>query len=143
MEVTMGKCTRTEHKSNINTNIAKTLVLHRIWNGYTQSKIAECIHVTFQQIQKYEKCINRIPADHLIDICKQKRWDISLFINDHPEIIFGEWINNVDQMTEDSPYPLRIDQINRSWEKIDNVGKHNYLTREVNPRYKQIMQEGV
>tara|TARA_B100000035_G_C20584750_1_gene372654 strand:- start:39 stop:470 length:432 start_codon:yes stop_codon:yes gene_type:complete len=143
MEVTMGKCTRTEHKSNINTNIAKTLVLHRIWNGYTQSKIAECIQVTFQQIQKYEKCINRIPADHLIDICKQKRWDISLFINDHPEIVFGEWINNVDQMTEDSPYPLRIDQINRAWEKIDNVGKHNYLTREVNPRYKQIMQEGV
>ncbi len=139
----MGKCTRTEHKSNINTNIAKTLVLHRIWNGYTQSKIAECIQVTFQQIQKYEKCINRIPADHLIDICKQKRWDISLFINDHPEIVFGEWINNVDQMTEDSPYPLRIDQINRAWEKIDNVGKHNYLTREVNPRYKQIMQEGV
>ena len=46
-------------------------------------------------------------------------------------------------MTEDSPYPLRIDQINRSWEKIDNVGKHNYLSREVNPRYKQIMQEGV
>ena len=139
----MGKCTRTEHKSNINTNIAKTLVLHRIWNGYTQSKIAECIQVTFQQIQKYEKCINRIPADHLIDICKQKRWDISLFINDHPEIVFGEWINNVDQMTEDSPYPLRIDQINRAWEKIDNVGKHNYLTREVNPRYKQIMQKGV
>ena len=139
----MGKCTRTEHKSNINTNIAKTLVLHRIWNGYTQNKIAECIKVTFQQVQKYEKCINRIPADHLIDICKQKRWDISLFINDHPEIVFGEWINNVDQMTEDSPYPLRIDQINRAWEKIDNVGKHNYLTREVNPRYKQIMQEGV
>ena len=139
----MGKCTRTEHKSNINTNIAKMLVLHRIWNGYTQSKIAECIHVTFQQIQKYEKCINRIPADHLIDICKQKRWDISLFINDHPEIVFGEWIKNVDQMTKDSPYPLRIDQINRAWEKIDNVGKHNYLTREVNPRYKQIMQEGV
>ncbi len=139
----MGKCTRTEHKSNINTNIAKTLVLHRIWNGYTQSKIAECIQVTFQQIQKYEKCINRIPADHLIDICKQKRWDISLFINDHPEIVFGEWINNVDQMTEDSPYPLRIDQINRSWEKIDNVGKINYLSRQKNPRYKQIMQEGV
>jgi len=137
----MGKCTRTEHKSNINTNIAKTLVLHRIWNGYTQSKIAECIHVTFQQIQKYEKCINRIPADHLIDICKQKRWDISLFINDHPEIVFGEWINNVDQMTEDSPYPLRIDQINRAWEKIDNVGKHNYLTRQTNPKYKTLLNQ--
>ena len=139
----MGKCKRTPHKSDINANIAKILTLHRVWNGYTQKQIAQCIEVTFQQIQKYERCINRLPGDHLIDICKQKGWDLNLFANDRPDVILDEWINNVDQLTVDSPYPLRIDQINRVWEKIDNVGKHNYLSREVNPRYKQIMQEGV
>ena len=122
----MGKCKRNEHKANINENIAKILTLHRIWNGYTQSQIAKCVEVTFQQIQKYERCINRIPGDHLIDICKQKKWDLSLFSVDNPQDIFDEWINNVDQMTEDSPYPLRIDQINRAWLKIDNVGVINY-----------------
>jgi len=136
----MGKCKRNAHKANINENIAKILSLHRIWNGYTQNQIAKCVEVTFQQIQKYERCINRIPADHLIDICKQKKWDLSLFSVNNPQDIFDEWINNIDQMTEDSPYPLRIDQINRVWLKIDNVGKHNYLSRQTNPRYKEIMK---
>jgi transcriptional regulator with XRE-family HTH domain len=141
MEVTMGKCKRTPHKSDINANIAKILTLHRVWNGYTQKQIAQCIEVTFQQIQKYERCINRLPGDHLIDICKQKSWDLNLFANDRPDVILDEWINNVDQLTEDSPYPLRIDQINRAWEKIDNVGKHNYLTRQTNPRYKTLVEQ--
>jgi len=137
----MGKCKRTPHKSDINANIAKILTLHRVWNGYTQKNIAQCIEVTFQQIQKYERCINRLPGDHLIDICKQKGWDLNLFANDRPDVILDEWINNVDQLTEDSPYPLRIDQINRAWEKIDNVGKHNYLTRQTNPRYKTMLEQ--
>ena len=137
----MGKCKRTPHKSNINSNIAKILTLHRVWNGYTQKQIAQCIEVTFQQIQKYERCINRLPGDHLIDICKQKGWDLNLFANDRPDVILDEWINNVDQLTEDSPYPLRIDQITRAWEKIDNVGKHNYLTRQTNPRYKTLVEQ--
>jgi len=137
----MGKCKRTPHKSNINANIAKILTLHRVWHGYTQKQIAKCIEVTFQQIQKYERCINRLPGDHLIDICKQKGWDLNLFANDRPDVILDEWINNVDQLTIDSPYPLRIDQINRAWEKIDNVGKHNYLTRQTNPRYKTLIQQ--
>ena len=80
MEVTMGKCKRTPHKSDINANIAKILTLHRVWNGYTQKNIAQCIEVTFQQIQKYERCINRLPGDHLIDICNQKRWDLNLLL---------------------------------------------------------------
>ena len=140
MEVTMGKCKRNAHKANINENIAKILSLHRIWNGYTQSQIAKCVEVTFQQIQKYERCINWLPGDHLIDICKQKKWDLSLFSVDNPQDIFDEWINNVDQMTEDSPYPLRIDQINRAWLKIDNVGVINYLSRQKNPRYQHLMR---
>ena len=136
----MGKCKRNAHKANINENIAKILSLHRIWNGYTQNQIAKCVEVTFQQIQKYERCINRIPGDHLIDICKQKKWDLSLFSVDNPQDIFDEWINNVDQMTEESPYPLRIDQINRASLKIDNVGVINYLTRQKNPRYQHLMR---
>ena len=143
MEVTMGKCKRNVHKANINENIAKILTLHRIWNGYTQSQIAECVKVTFQQIQKYERCINRIPGDHLIDISKQKKWDLSLFLVNNPQDIFDEWMKTVDLYEDESPYPLRISQITRAWEKIDNVGKINYLSRQTNPRYKQIMQKGV
>jgi len=137
----MGKCKRTPHKSNINANLAKILTLHRVWNGYTQKQIAECIEVTFQQIQKYERCINRLPGDHLIDICKQKKWDLSLFSVNNPQDIFDEWMKTVDPYEDRSPYPLRIDQITRAWDKIDNVGIVNYLTRAKNPRYKHMMEE--
>ena len=136
----MGKCKRTLHKSDINANIAKILTLHRVWNGYTQKQIAQCIEVTFQQIQKYERCINRLPSDHLIDICNQKGWDINLFAVNQPFAIFDEWMKTIDPYENESPYPLRISQIIKAWEKIDNVGKLNYLSRQTNPRYKEIMK---
>ncbi len=136
----MGKCKRTLHKSDINANIAKILTLHRVWNGYTQKQIAQCIEVTFQQIQKYERCINRLPSDHLIDICNQKGWDINLFAVNQPFAIFDEWMKTIDPYKDESPYPLRISQIIKAWEKIDNVGKLNYLSRQTNPRYKEIMK---
>ena len=136
----MGKCKRNAHKANINENIAKILTLHRIWNGYTQSQIAKCVEVTFQQIQKYERCINRVPGDHLIDICNQKKWDLNLFAVNQPSAIFDEWMKTIDPYENESPYPLRISQITKAWEKIDNVGKLNYLSRQTNPRYKEIMK---
>jgi len=136
----MGKCKRNAHKANINENIAKILTLHRIWNGYTQSQIAKCVEVTFQQIQKYERCINRVPGDHLIDICNQKKWDLNLFAVNQPSAIFDEWMKTIDPYEDESPYPLRISQITKAWEKIDNVGKINYLSRQTNPRYKHMMK---
>jgi len=140
MEVIMGRRKKAFTNYTINKNIAKTLVLHRVWNGYTQTQLAKCINVSFQQIQKYEKCINRLAAENLIDICKQKRWDIQLFTNDKPEAIFEEWCKSVDISNIDSPYPLRADQIQRSWDKIEEVGEQNYYN-EHNPRYRNIIKE--
>ena len=124
---------------DINKNIAKTLVLHRVWNGYTQSELAKCINVSFQQIQKYERCINRLAAENLIDICKQKKWDIQLFLTDKPESILDEWIKNEDDRPN-IKYQLRTNQIQRSWDKIEEVGKQNYFN-EHNPRFKHIIKE--
>ena len=114
----MGRRKKAFTNYTINKNIAKTLILHRVWNGYTQTQLAKCINVSFQQKQKYERCINRLAAENLIDICKQKSWDIQLFTNDKPEAIFEEWCKSVDISKIDSPYPLRADQIQRSWDKI-------------------------
>ena len=40
--------------------IAKQLLLHRVWNGKNQESIANILGVSFQQYQKVEKCENRI-----------------------------------------------------------------------------------
>jgi transcriptional regulator with XRE-family HTH domain len=41
----------------------------RIEIGMSQEKLAEILGVTFQQVQKYEKGVNRIAASRMLDIC--------------------------------------------------------------------------
>jgi transcriptional regulator with XRE-family HTH domain len=42
----------------------------RVELSITQSPLADELGVSFQQIQKYEKGVNRISASRLFDICK-------------------------------------------------------------------------
>ena len=108
-------------------NIAKILVLHRVWSGLNQTKVAKDLNVSFQQVQKYEKCMNRISAEMLIDICKKRKWDITLFMNDKPESILDEWIGNTSKYDDNiRSYELRTNQITKKWEQIDKVGENNY-----------------
>jgi len=111
----------------INKNIAKILVLHRVWDGLNQTKVAKDLNVTFQQVQKYEKCMNRISAEMLINICKKRKWDITLFMNDKPESILEEWTDNV--IDKGLYYPLKANQIMKKWERIDKVGEDNYYRK--------------
>ena len=47
----------------------------------TQTKLAKAIGVTFQQVQKYEKGVNRVPIDKLLAIgIKTKKEDINYFL---------------------------------------------------------------
>jgi len=55
----------------------------------TQTAVANCIGSTFQQVQKYEKGINRIPLINLVKISKFLDKPLSYFLDDfhgQPEI---------------------------------------------------------
>ena len=123
----MSKRKKTYTNYEINKNIAKILVLHRVWSGLNQTKVAKDLNVSFQQVQKYEKCMNRISAEMLIDICKKRKWDITIFMNDKPESILEEWTDNV--IDKGLYYPLKADQITRKWKQIDRVGEDNYYRK--------------
>lgn len=41
----------------------------RLEIGMSQERLADLLGVTFQQVQKYEKGVNRIAASRLYDIC--------------------------------------------------------------------------
>ena len=50
-------------------------------SAMTQTILANAIGVTFQQVQKYEKGVNRVPIDKLSMIAiKTKREDINYFL---------------------------------------------------------------
>ena len=49
--------------------IASMLVAHRYAKNLTQIQVSKKIGVTFQQVQKYERMINKITSDKLIEFC--------------------------------------------------------------------------
>ena len=65
-------------------------------SAMTQTILANAIGVTFQQVQKYEKGVNRVPIDKLLAIgIKTKKEDINYFLlND----ISGETLVSVEEI---------------------------------------------
>lgn len=65
-----------------NTNhikIGQNLKRLRKQSKLTQSNVADVLGVSYQQIQKFEKGINRIFAHQILDICDQFNWDLNEF----------------------------------------------------------------
>lgn len=48
-------------------------------SGFSQKKLADCLGVTFQQIQKYENGKNRISAIRLWEVARIFKKDIRVF----------------------------------------------------------------
>ena len=74
--------------------LAKQLLLHRVWNGKSQSNIADVLEVTFQQNQKIERCENRLMAEQLLKICKTFDWDPAIIMLADPVATLNEWEQN-------------------------------------------------
>ena len=74
--------------------LAKQLLLHRVWNGKSQSNIADVLEVSFQQYQKIERCENRLMAEQLLKICKTFDWDPAIIMLADPIATLNEWEQN-------------------------------------------------
>ena len=74
--------------------LAKQLLLHRVWNGKSKSNIADVLEVTFQQYQKIERCENRLMAEQLLKICKTFDWDPAIIMLADPIATLNEWEQN-------------------------------------------------
>ena len=62
-----------------NIKIGQNLKRLRKQSKLTQSNIANVLGVSYQQIQKFEKGINRIFAHQILDICDEFDWDLNEF----------------------------------------------------------------
>lgn len=58
--------------------------LRRMLLGMSQEKLGEHLGLTFQQIQKYEKGVNRIGASRLFDLARVLGVPISFFYDEAP-----------------------------------------------------------
>lgn len=66
----------------VDIHIGARVRLRRMTLGVSQEKLAEKLGITFQQVQKYEKGINRISASRLQDIASALDLPIAWFFED-------------------------------------------------------------
>ncbi|RCK37215.1 hypothetical protein TH24_16680, partial [Thalassospira xiamenensis] len=51
----------------VDLHVGRRLLNLRVFHGMGQQSLADAVHLTFQQIQKYERGVNRISASRLFD----------------------------------------------------------------------------
>ena len=80
---------------NFNKHLGSKLKLRRLALGLTQTKVAKAIHVTFQQIQKYEKGTNGVSSIRLLQLSNYLKVPINYFFED-----YSEYLINIDKSKE-------------------------------------------
>ena len=66
----------------IDVHVGNRIRLRRTLLGLSQEKLASLLGLTFQQVQKYERGVNRVGASRLWDIGKVLEVPISFFYED-------------------------------------------------------------
>ena len=72
-------------EGNFNRHLGSKLRMRRLALGLTQTKVAQAINVTFQQIQKYEKGTNGISSLRIMQLGKILNVPVMYFFEDYPE----------------------------------------------------------
>ena len=64
----------------VDIHVGNRVRMYRTLKGLSQEKLGEALGLTFQQVQKYEKGLNRIGASRLWDISQVLETPIALFL---------------------------------------------------------------
>jgi len=82
---------RNSRKPNpIDAHVGTRVRLRRMLLGMSQEKLGEHLGLTFQQVQKYEKGVNRIGASRLFDLSRVLGVPVQFFYDEAPaDVIVG------------------------------------------------------
>ncbi len=85
-----GSADRGSRRANpIDVHVGSRVRLRRMLLGISQEKLGERLGLTFQQVQKYEKGVNRIGASRLFDLARVLGVSIEYFYEDAPSLSGG------------------------------------------------------
>ena len=89
-------------EDNFNIHLGKKLRMRRLSLGLTQTKVAQAINVTFQQIQKYEKGTNGVSSNRLMQLSQFLKVPIIYFFEDYKD--FKDAKSQVNLTNDDLNY---------------------------------------
>ncbi len=108
-------------EDNFNIHLGKKLRMRRLSLGLTQTKVAQAINVTFQQIQKYEKGTNGVSSNRLMQLSQFLKVPIIYFFEDFKDfkdINLNESTNNDD---------LNYSFLSRTFSSLSKIQKEKIL----------------
>ena len=120
-------------EENFNIHLGKKLRMRRLSLGLTQTKVAQAINVTFQQIQKYEKGTNGVSSSRLMQLSHFLQVSITYFYEDYKDY---KDVNSTTDTSENLNYSFltktfynlskdekdKILQILRNTNSLENTG---------------------
>ena len=107
-------------EENFNIHLGKKLRMRRLSLGLTQTKVAQAIHVTFQQIQKYEKGTNGVSSSRLMQLSNFLKVPITYFYEDFKD--FNENLTNIEN-NEDLNYSF----LSKTFSSLSKAQKEKIL----------------
>ena len=110
-------------EDNFNKHLGKKLRIRRLSLGLTQTKVAQAINVTFQQIQKYEKGTNGVSSNRLMQLAEFLKVPIIYFFEDYKEF---KDINN-SEILSDSNEDLNYSFLSRTFSSLSKAQKEKIL----------------
>jgi len=102
---------------NFNIHLGKKLRMRRLSLGLTQTKVANAINVTFQQIQKYEKGTNGVSSSRLMQLSSFLKVPINYFYEDYA----------ASQVTTDSTEDLNYSFLIKTFGKLSESQKSKII----------------
>ena len=107
-------------EENFNIHLGKKLRMRRLSLGLTQTKVAQAINVTFQQIQKYEKGTNGVSSNRLMQLSQFLKVPITYFYEDYKN--FKEFTSDSND-TDDLNYSF----LSKTFSSLSRTQKEKIL----------------
>jgi hypothetical protein len=97
-------------------HVGSRIRLRRTLLGLSQERLGESLGLTFQQVQKYERGVNRVGASRLFDLSRVLDVPISFFFDDMPDSLsanFGGMPSRRQGGITETPDPFGDDTLSR------------------------------
>ena len=108
-------------EDNFNNHLGKKLRIRRLSLGLTQTKVAQAINVTFQQIQKYEKGTNGVSSNRLMQLAQFLKVPIIYFFEDYRDF------KDLSSSNESSNDDLNYSFLSRTFSTLSKPQKEKIL----------------
>ena len=108
-------------EGNFNKHLGSKLRMRRLALGLTQTKVAQAINVTFQQIQKYEKGTNGISSLRIIQLANFLKVPVTYFFDDF------QGFNKENVVSENPELDLNYSYLAKLFASLSDIQKDKIL----------------